>query len=70
MAMVVLLRLDSTQGFVDMGDALRVAMMFKEKGIDAVAEPAPAIQAEGIHIFYIKVPEDQLEKARSMEIEF
>jgi hypothetical protein len=69
MELVTLLRLDSTQGFVNMADALRVALKFREHGVDAVAEPAPAIQAEGVHVFYIKVPAHQLENARSLEIE-
>lgn len=70
MDLVLLLRLDSARGFHSMADALKVANAFQEKGIDAVAELAPGDPAEGALIFYIKVPADQLENAKNLDIEY
>ena len=70
MNLVMLMRLDSSQGFFEMSDAMRVAGELQKHGVDAVAEAAPAADGvHGVHVFYIKVPEDQLEKAKTIKLD-
>lgn len=66
---VFLMRLDAANGFYDMADAIKVANAFQAKGIDAIAELSVGEPGDGMTVFHIKVPADQVDEAKSLDIE-
>jgi hypothetical protein len=61
---VVLLRVDSTQGYTTYSDVMDLVAKLKDCQISAYCEAAPGGIMDGISVFYIKVPENEYVDAK------
>ena len=61
--LVILARLDATNGFFSFADALSIAGQLQVKGISAHCERAPGALMDSPDAFYLKVPVSQVEGA-------
>ena len=64
--LVVAARLTALKGFQNMGDIVPLVFELQNQGINAVGEAAPGAPIDGAPVFYIKVPESQLDGARQL----
>ena len=62
--LALLVRLDASQGFYNMGDLMPLVDYLRKRGVHAVIEMAPGAPMEGAHVHYVKVPEELLELAQ------
>ncbi|MCB0366350.1 MAG: hypothetical protein H6624_14670 [Bdellovibrionaceae bacterium] len=63
--LVILVRLDSTQGFFSVADVLVIASRLQNKGLSAIVEAAPGALMDTPSAFFIKVPASDMDKARA-----
>ena len=59
--LALLVRLDASQGFYNMGDLMPLVSYLGKRGVRAIIEAAPGAPLEGAHVHYIKVPAELLE---------
>jgi hypothetical protein len=63
--LVLLIRLDASQGFYNMADLMPIVSHLRKHGIKAVIEVPPGAPLEGASVHYIKVPEELLDLAKN-----
>ncbi len=61
--LVMLARLNSSDGFSSFADALEIVGKLQEQGINAIAEQSPGALMDSQDSYLLKVPSDQFEDA-------
>jgi hypothetical protein len=66
MKQVLLVRLDSTQGFGTFADGMALVHKLAQHDIPAVCEPAPGAPMEGVEVFNIMIDEEHFVEAKAI----
>lgn len=59
--LALLVRLDASHGYYNMGDLMPIVSFLQKRGITAIIEAPPGAPLDGASVHYIKVPEALLE---------